>query len=272
MNVEKAMRRCNSARLGCVCIAAALSLAATSEPTTRPAATSAAALPPPSTAAAVTPSTQPTPVDERFAYAVGYNFGQKIRQQLEEQGRTADNGGILKGVIDGLDGHDSAYPPDQVQASVDQMHADALQREAEQRYATDPGFRGKADENAKRSQELLQQSASLAGVDVLPGGVQVRELKAGNGQIFGNAKSLTARYTVSLADGTKVTGSAGSEPVKLASSQLLPAVLDALHDMKCGATWRITLPPDKAYGLAGKPPLIGPNEALQIELELVSAE
>ena len=251
---------------------------AAAEPTTRPASvpsTAAATMPvasAPATTPAVAPSTQPTPVDERFAYAVGYTFGRRIRQQLEEQGRTADNGGILKGVIDGLDGHESAYPPDQVQASVDQMHADALQRDAQQRYATDPGFRGKADENARRSEKLLQQSASMAGVELLPGGLQTLELKPGTGRIVGNAKMLTARYSVELCDGTKVFETPGTDPVKLPAAELMPALLESIRNMKCGATWRVTLPPDKAYGLAGKPPMIGPNEALQIEFQLVDAE
>ena len=31
----------------------------------------------------------------------------------------------------------------------------------------------------------------------------------------------------------------------------------------------MTLPPDKAYGLAGSPPVIGPNQAVSYDVELV---
>lgn len=257
-----------SLSLCCLCSATVLSATAlaASSPTTQPV-TATAATSPASTTQPPAPQTKP--VDQRFAYAVGYMFGRHIHEQLQEQGRTADNGEIFKGVIDGLEGHPSAYPPEQIQQAIDQMRADSLERDAERRYATDPGFRRTADDNARHSEKLLKQSASMAEVETLPDGVQVRKLKPGNGRMIGNARSLLARYTVSLADGTKVFSCPGDKPATLEIADLLPALVDSIRNMKSGGTWMITLPADKAYGLAGKPPLIGPNEALQIEFTLV---
>ena len=40
--------------------------------------------------------------------------------------------------------------------------------------------------------------------------------------------------------------------------------------MKKGSKWQIFIPSDQAYGEAGSPPAIEPNEALVFEIELVS--
>src|SRR5581483_10485309 len=83
-------------------------------------------------------STQPTQVDDRLAYGVGFTFGQRIRQHLHDDGKTADTGTILKGVIDGLSGHDPAYLPEELAAAVARIESEERQRQAAQRYATDP--------------------------------------------------------------------------------------------------------------------------------------
>jgi FKBP-type peptidyl-prolyl cis-trans isomerase FklB len=39
--------------------------------------------------------------------------------------------------------------------------------------------------------------------------------------------------------------------------------------MREGSTWQVFLPPELAFGVRGDPPLIGPNEALKFDLQLV---
>ena len=38
------------------------------------------------------------------------------------------------------------------------------------------------------------------------------------------------------------------------------------------STQKFALPPEQAHGLAGKPPIIGPNQALLIDVELLGVE
>jgi len=49
-------------------------------------------------------------------------------------------------------------------------------------------------------------------------------------------------------------------------------VLDAIRPMRVGSKWQIGLPPEQAHGLAGKPPIIGPNQALLVDVELLGVE
>jgi FKBP-type peptidyl-prolyl cis-trans isomerase FklB len=152
------------------------------------------------------------------------------------------------------------------------VDAEERQRVAEQRYATDPSFRKLADDNLAKSKALLDQNAAMAGVEVLPDGVQIQELKPGDGRVIDNAKFVTANFEVDLADGTLVRASDPGKPMRVSTGEALPALLDATRGMRVGAKWRVILPPEKAYGLAGKPPVIGPNQALRYEIELINAE
>jgi FKBP-type peptidyl-prolyl cis-trans isomerase len=241
------------------------SVASTTAPATQP------AVPQPPMPMMAT--TQPGPIDERVAYAIGYSAGRRIHDRLEEDGRTADDLLVLKGLIDGLGDKDPAYRRQDVQAAYAEFEAYTLQRRAEKMYADNPAFRKRADENLKKSQAILDQNAEMAGVEVRSDGVQVQMLAPGTGRVVGNAKTLTVKnLRVSLADGTLVSSGDADQPQQIAAADMLAALMDAVGEMKVGSRARIWLPPDKAYGLTGKPPVVGPNQAIEYELELVNAE
>ena len=257
-------------------------------PASRPTTTATAAVvppphppspPPPTTAPASPPASQPavsvaataaTPIPDPVAYWAGHVAGRRIRERLAEDGRGFDDLMVLRGMIDGLSDHEPAYRRAEVQAAADQLQSNVLQRRAERRVADDPSFRRLADDNAVRSRELLAGNAKLVGVRTLPDGVQVRVLHDGTGRPVGAAKAVTARLSVALADGTLI--SASPDPVHLVLADVLPAVVDAARGMRVGDRWQVLLPPEKAYGLSGAPPVIGPNQALSFDVEVVDAE
>jgi FKBP-type peptidyl-prolyl cis-trans isomerase FklB len=220
----------------------------------------------------VTATTQPGPIADPVAYAMGYAAGARIRARLSEAGRPADNLQILGGVIAGLGDHDPGFPREEMQAKFAEFQAYSLQLDAEKQYADDPAFRKRADDNLQKSRALIAQNAEMANVSVLPDGVQRTILKPGTGRVIDGARFLTVNLKVSLADGTLIKAAAPDKPERIAVGDLLPAVVDASRGMRVGGVWRLLLPPDKAYGLAGKPPVIGPNEAIEYELGLIGAD
>ena len=187
--------------------------------------------PPPPPAA----TTQPGPIDDKVAYAIGYSAGRRIHDRLQEDGRSADDLLVLKGLIDGLGDHDPAYSRQDMQAEFAQFQAYTQQRTAEMQYADNPAFRKRADENLKKSHAVLDQNAEIAGVDVRPDGVQVQVLSPGNGHVVGNSHVLTFKnLRVSLADGTLVQTAEPDQTEKLVTSDLLVALTDAIREMKVG--------------------------------------
>ncbi len=221
---------------------------------------------------AVAPTTQPGPIADPVAYAMGYAAGARIRARLNEDGRPADNLQVISGMIAGLDDHDPSFPREQMQAAFAQFQAYSLQRRAEKQYASDPAFRKLADENLQKSRAFMAQGSQLANFDVLPDGVLVSQVKPGAGRILGTAKFITVNLKISLADGTLVRATEPGKPERIAVEDCLQVVIDASRAMKVGGIWRVLLPPDKAYGLAGKLPVIGPNESIEYEIELINAE
>ncbi len=237
------------------------------QPATAPATQPAVA--PPAPAVTVTPA---VPVPDPVAYWAGLAAGRRVRQRLAEDGRGFDDLAVLKGFIDGLADHETAYPRADVQAAADQLQANVLQRRAERRSADEPAFRRLADDDQQRSRDLLAVNAKLVGVRVRPDGVQVRVLRDGTGRPVAGAKVIAARLSVSLADGTLLAAADPAGPARLALADCLPALADAARDMRVGDRWQVVLPPERAYGLAGNPPMVGPNQALAYELEVVEAQ
>jgi FKBP-type peptidyl-prolyl cis-trans isomerase len=245
---------------------------AASVPVVQPVTTRAAAPHPPAPAVPMA-TTQPGPIDDRVAYGIAYAAGRRIHDRLQEDGRTADELQMMKGFIDGLSDHDPAYPRQDVQAAFAEFQAYTLQQQAEKMYANNPAFRKVADENLQKSRAILDQNAEMAGVEVRPDGVQMQVLTPGSGRIVGNAKTISVKnLRVSLVDGTLIKSTEGDQIEKIAASDALSGWMDAIRGMKIGTKARVWLPPDKAYGLTGKPAVVGPNQAIEYEFELVNAE
>jgi FKBP-type peptidyl-prolyl cis-trans isomerase FkpA len=218
------------------------------------------------------PTSQPTRVDNQLAYASGLDFGTQLRDMLKSDHLTADQMMVLRGVIDGLNGLPPLYSEEAMQSASLRVERYAANRRAEELYASNPQFRRTAEENLQRSRALLKENGAMEGTETLSNGIEIKVLTEGAGRVLGNAKTMTVNCRVTLADGTLVRSTEEGKPLAVPCAALLPDVVQAMEGMHVGGKWKIVVPPESAYGLGGKAPLIGPNQAIAMIVELVNAE
>jgi peptidylprolyl isomerase len=95
--------------------------------------------------------------------------------------------------------------------------------------------------------------------------------RVGDGATPRTGQTVRVHYIGWLANGREFNNSyKGGAPVDFSVGPgLIPGWNEALQSMKVGGKRRIILPPKLAYGPAGKPPDIPPNETLTFEIELL---
>ena len=88
------------------------------------------------------------------------------------------------------------------------------------------------------------------------------------------ADVVKVNYTGWNTDGSVVDSSRSSgKPAEFTiGGGIIDGWNEALMSMTPGARWKLTIPPDLAYGKLGSPPVIKPNATLIFDLELVSFE
>ena len=118
--------------------------------------------------------------------------------------------------------------------------------------------------------EFLTKNAEEEGVIVLPSGLQYQIIKEGTGAKPGLRDTVTMEYHGTLVDGTVYHSSyERGKPVTIQVNRLIKGWSEALTLMQEGAEWKLFIPPELAYGERGSGQLIGPNEALILEVVLI---
>jgi FKBP-type peptidyl-prolyl cis-trans isomerase FklB len=120
-------------------------------------------------------------------------------------------------------------------------------------------------------QAFLQANKSKPGVVTLPDGLQYKVITAGTGPSPTDQDIVTVEYTGKLINGTEFDSSIKhGGTIDFQVGQVIPGWVEALKLMQPGATWELYIPSNLAYGDAGAPPAIGPNETLVFTVKLVS--
>lgn len=109
-----------------------------------------------------------------------------------------------------------------------------------------------------------------------PEELEVDDLEAGSGAEAKAGDTVTVHYVgVGYDSGEEFEASWDSgEPFsfQLGSGLVIPGWEQGVEGMKVGGRRELTIPPDLAYGKAGSPPAIGPNETLIFVIDLESIE
>jgi peptidylprolyl isomerase len=102
------------------------------------------------------------------------------------------------------------------------------------------------------------------------------DLIAGKGSPAAAGDQLKVNYVgVSFKSGKEFDSSfKAGQPFEfqLGGGQVIPGWDQGIEGMKVGGRRKLTIPPDLAYGEAGSPPEIGPNETLVFVIDLLAKQ
>ena len=120
------------------------------------------------------------------------------------------------------------------------------------------------------SYDYLAENAQREGVVVRASGLQYRVLKEGTGVRPGVRDSVTVHYRGKLTDGRVFDSSyQRGEPATFQLNRVIKGWTEGLSLMREGAKWVLFIPPELGYGSQGAGQMIGPNETLIFEVELL---
>jgi|TARA_B110000914_G_C15508804_1_gene469675 FKBP-type peptidyl-prolyl cis-trans isomerase FklB len=191
---------------------------------------------------------------------LSYIFGVQVGQGLRAEGVELEMDAFTAGIKDMLAGNNS-----QIDSAQAQILVSDYQEKKQQEMAK------VSAKKQNESSTFLANNAKKDGVFVTASGLQYKIVEKGKGKSPTSENKVIAHYTGMLLDGTVFDSSHDrGEPATFPVSGVIKGWQEALPMMKEGGKWQIVVPANLAYGDRGVGNLIGPNETLIFDIELVS--
>jgi FKBP-type peptidyl-prolyl cis-trans isomerase FklB len=150
------------------------------------------------------------------------------------------------------------------QAKMQAKRAEMMAKQAEK--AKESG-----DKNKQDGQAFLVQNRMKEGVKTTPSGLQYKIVTPGTGKIPTLADTVVTQYRGTYVDGKEFDNSYKREPFITSVTNVIKGWTEALTMMPVGSKWQLVIPPDLAYGAAGKSP-VPPNATLLFDMELIGIQ
>lgn len=199
--------------------------------------------------------------DQKIAYTAGFLTGVNNMRQMPD----VDIDAFVAGIRDAYAKKEPLLNQDEMKAVLE-TYRGRLEQEAEAK------FRVQAETNKAASEKFLAENKQKAGVTVTASGLQYEVLKAATGTTPKASDTVKVHYSGSLTNGEVFDSSRErGEPMSFVLDQVIPGWTEGLQLMPVGSTYRFVIPASLAYG-EDAPPVIGPNQTLVFEVELLDIE
>lgn len=173
---------------------------------------------------------------------------------------------------DAEEGDDSDAEEGGEEEEDDDSEDDDSEDDDAQQPSKKPKLEGKAKQNGlENGQASAKEKKKDGAAKVLPGGVQITDLKVGSGVEAKPGKKVQVYYEGRLKQTNKIFDSSkqGSGfKFGLGRGEVIKGWDIGVVGMKVGGKRRIVCPPNVAYGQKGSPPVIPPNSTLVFDVEL----
>jgi FKBP-type peptidyl-prolyl cis-trans isomerase len=126
---------------------------------------------------------------------------------------------------------------------------------------------------AETGADFLAQNAKKQGITVTDSGLQYEVIQSGEGLSPSRTDRVTVHYRGTLVDGREFDSSyKRGKPATFPLNRVITGWTEGLQLMKEGDKWRLFIPSNLGYGSRGAGDLIGPNETLIFEVELLKIQ
>lgn len=197
---------------------------------------------------------------DRLSYALGISMGYNFRASGIEKLEIQDFADALGAVFYG---QPTKMTSEEAKAEVQKFFTELSRKQQEEAEKM-------ADINAKAGEQFLSENGKRVEVRTTPSGLQYEVIEEGKGPRPEAGDSVTVHYTGKLIDGTVFDSSEErGEPATFGVSQVIPGWVEALQLMNEGSRWRLFIPSALAYGPQGAGGVIGPNQTLIFDVQLI---
>lgn len=197
---------------------------------------------------------------DRLSYALGLSMGNNFRSSGIQSIQVAD---FADGVAAIFEGSKPKMSYEEAKTVIQEFFQGLQAKQEETAKAM-------AELNEKSGRDFLDRNGKREEVKTTATGLQYEILEEGTGAQPTAKDTVKVHYTGKLIDGTVFDSSVErGEPATFGVTQVIPGWVEALQMMKAGAKWRLFIPSQLAYGPNGAGGVIGPNQTLIFDVELL---
>lgn len=210
---------------------------------------------------------------QKNAYYAGLQIGQQISNQMmkginhelfgDDSTQTISLKNFMAGFVSGTTGKGGLMTVDSAQMVAQKMMQEVKAKAMEKTYGP----------NKVAGEKFLAANAKKEGVKTLPGGVQYKVIKEGNGKVPADTSMVKVNYEGRTIDG-KVFDSSYKRnmPADFRCNQVIKGWTTALTHMPAGSVWEVYIPQDQAYGERQQGADIKPFSVLIFKIELLEVK
>ena len=206
-----------------------------------------------------------TPLDsdeQKYSYALGYQIGRQIQRQLDAENVELDVDAFARGIADVLSGRGLALSQEEIMKAIETKSEQEVEKMKELGDSNE--LSGEAFRAEYGKQEAVMRTDS---------GILYRALTDGSGTKPGPNDTVVVHYRGTLPDGQEFDSSyKRGQPATFSLGGIIAGWKEVLQLMSEGAKWEVVIPPELGYGSVGAGGLIGSNQTLVFEIELIEVK